>query len=87
MAIPPTLLEVLDPEQNKSFVDHYIELPFDLSRVMFIATANRKDTIPGPLLDRMEGIEIPGYTRDEKLDIATLLSEAAHGARNNPERL
>ena len=83
------LLEVLDPEQNNAFADHYLEIPYDLSNVMFVATANVADPIPPPLRDRMEILEIPGYTRREKLAIARqhLIPKQLEDHGLNSERL
>jgi ATP-dependent Lon protease len=81
------LLEVLDPEQNDTFVDNYLSIPYDLSRVLFIGTANVHDTIPGPLRDRMEVIDIPGYTQEEKKLIAKshLISEEMENHGLSPD--
>ncbi|MBA2276272.1 MAG: endopeptidase La, partial [Chloroflexia bacterium] len=83
------MLEVLDPEQNRTFTDHYLDVPYDLSRVLFITTANHAQQIPRPLRDRMELIEVPGYTEDEKIEIGRrhLLRRQLSGSGLQPEQV
>ena len=83
------LLEVLDPEQNANFNDHYLDVPVDLSKVLFICTANVTDTIPGPLQDRMEMIQVSGYVAEEKVAIAEryLIPQARQGTGVKEEQL
>src|SRR5437763_14920719 len=80
------MLGVLDPEQNSTFRDHYLDLSFDLSSVLFITTANLLDPIPGPLRDRMEVIQLAGYTAEEKLEIAKRYLVPRQIERNGPTR-